>query len=71
MRRIARGIGKGLLALLAVIITVALGKACQYAAVDRFGPRLGFGFASAIGLTPFVLVLIAVDVAWRRRAARR
>ena len=59
------------IALLAVIMAVALGKACQYAAVDRLGPRLGFGWASAIGLTPFALVLIAADIAWRRRRAAR
>jgi hypothetical protein len=41
-----------------VAVGVAVGKWCQYTAVDYLGSRLGFELASLVGLVPFLAILI-------------
>lgn len=51
MKRVLHGV-------LVVVIGIATGKWCQYAAVEYLGDRLGFNGASLIGLAPFMAGII-------------
>ena len=45
-------------AVIFVVLGCAVGKMCQYCAVAYLGARLGFEYASLVGLTPFVVMLV-------------
>jgi hypothetical protein len=53
-------------ALALIVVTVALAKASQYAAVSRLGPAIGFDAASLLGVAPVVIVAAGVRRHWRR-----
>ncbi|KTT75346.1 hypothetical protein [Sphingomonas endophytica] len=59
MRRVLSG-------MVFVVVAVAVGKACQYAAVGWLGGRLGFAGASLVGLAPFFAVLLTIRARYRR-----
>lgn len=58
-------------AVLFVSFCVVVGKACQYAAVDALGDRLGFEVASIAGLAPFFGVLAVLKARYPRYFAFR
>ncbi|NTS63931.1 hypothetical protein HRV97_01985 [Sphingomonas sp. HHU CXW] len=55
-------------ALAFIVVTVALAKASQYAAVSRIGPAIGFDAASLLGAGP--VVTVAAIMQRRRRRLR-
>jgi hypothetical protein len=55
-------------ALTYIVVTVALAKASQYAAVSRIGPAIGFDAASLLGAAP--VVIVAAIMQRRRRRPR-
>lgn len=65
------GIAQGVAGAILVVLLVVVAKASQYAAVAQFGARLGFDLASIIGLSPVLLLAIAIRWRWRRHCAAR
>jgi hypothetical protein len=55
-------------ALAFIVVTVALAKASQYAAVSQLGPAIGFDAASLLGAAP--VVIVAAIMQRRRRRLR-
>lgn len=73
--RLGREMGRLLYALLFIVLGAAIGKSYQYTAVAYLGPRIGFAWASLVGLTPFVATMLIFKFRCPRyfsfRAARR
>lgn len=44
------------LTVLGIMAAIAIAKVAQYASVDAFGDRLGFNWASTIGLVPVLAI---------------
>jgi len=67
--------GRLLYAFLFIVLGAAIGKSCQYTAVAYLEPRMGFAWASLVGLTPFVTTMVILKARWPRyfsfRMARR
>lgn len=58
-------------AALVVVVGLAIGKMCQYTAIEYLEDRLGFNIASIIGIVPFITLLVYLKVRHPRWLAYR
>jgi hypothetical protein len=58
--------GSVVYAVMFVVLGYTVGKVCQYCAVAYLGARLGFEYASLVGLTPFVVLLVLLKARYPR-----